>query len=67
MVCIVGLSGSGKSTLIRTINGLVPVTEGTVTVGGERVDNARGKRLRHLRGQIGMVFQGSTSPVGRPC
>ncbi|RKS93214.1 phosphonate transport system ATP-binding protein [Microbacterium sp. AG790] len=58
MVCIVGLSGSGKSTLIRTINGLVPVSEGTVTVGGQRVDNARGSRLRHLRGQIGMVFQG---------
>lgn len=58
MVCIVGLSGSGKSTLIRTINGLVPVTEGAVTVGGRRVDTARGARLRGLRGQIGMVFQG---------
>ena len=33
MVSVVGLSGSGKSTLIRTINGLVPATSGTVTVG----------------------------------
>ena len=57
MVSIVGLSGSGKSTLIRTINGLVPVTSGTVTVGGVRVDLARGRDLRRLRGEIGMIFQ----------
>jgi len=57
MVSIVGLSGSGKSTLIRTINGLVPVTSGTVTVGGSRVDLAKGRELRRLRGEIGMIFQ----------
>ena len=57
MVSIVGLSGSGKSSLIRTINGLVPVTSGTVTVGGRRVDGARGRELRRLRGEIGMIFQ----------
>ncbi|GAA1320089.1 phosphonate ABC transporter ATP-binding protein [Leucobacter albus] len=58
MVAIVGLSGSGKSTLIRTINGLVPVTAGTLTVGGCAVDGARPRALRALRGEIGMVFQG---------
>ncbi len=57
MVSIVGLSGSGKSTLIRTVNGLVPVTSGTVTVGGSRVDLAKGRELRRLRGEIGMIFQ----------
>ncbi|MBU4464557.1 MAG: phosphonate ABC transporter ATP-binding protein [Actinobacteria bacterium] len=57
MVSIVGLSGSGKSTLIRTINGLVPVTSGTVTVGAHRVDAAGGAALRRLRGEVGMVFQ----------
>ena len=57
MVSIVGLSGSGKSTLIRTINGLVPVTSGSVTAGGRRVDLARGRELRGLRGEIGMIFQ----------
>lgn len=57
IVAIVGLSGSGKSTLIRTINGLVPVTSGTVTVGGRQVNGLRGRSLRELRGHIGMIFQ----------
>ncbi|MEZ3161139.1 phosphonate ABC transporter ATP-binding protein [Microbacterium sp. BWT-B31] len=58
MVSIVGLSGSGKSTLIRTINGLVPATSGTVTVGPHSVTGMRGRALRRLRGHIGMIFQG---------
>lgn len=58
MVGIVGLSGAGKSTLIRTINGLVPATEGTLTVGGRDVTRARGSALRAVRAQVGMVFQG---------
>ncbi|WP_040163971.1 phosphonate ABC transporter ATP-binding protein [Microbacterium gorillae] len=57
MVAVVGLSGSGKSTLIRTINGLVPITSGSLTVGERRVDGASGRELRRLRGDIGMVFQ----------
>ncbi|ANE03993.1 phosphonate ABC transporter ATP-binding protein [Corynebacterium crudilactis] len=58
MVAIVGLSGSGKSTLIRTINGLVPVTAGSVTVGPHQINALSGKTLRTARGQIGMIFQG---------
>lgn len=57
MVAVVGLSGSGKSSLIRTMNGLVPVTSGTVEVGGHDVSAARGKDLRALRGNVGMIFQ----------
>ncbi|WP_062212052.1 phosphonate ABC transporter ATP-binding protein [Demequina oxidasica] len=58
MVSVVGLSGSGKSTMIRTINGLVPATNGTVTVGPHTVTTLRGKALRELRGSVGMIFQG---------
>ncbi|UFU03112.1 phosphonate ABC transporter ATP-binding protein [Ruania suaedae] len=58
IVSIVGLSGSGKSTLIRTINGLVPVTSGTVIAGGHDVTRTHGRALRELRGHIGMIFQG---------
>nr|WP_210736984.1 phosphonate ABC transporter ATP-binding protein [Cellulomonas hominis] len=58
MVAVVGLSGSGKSSLIRTLNGLVPVTSGTVEVGGHDVTAARGRSLRALRGEVGMIFQG---------
>jgi phosphonate transport system ATP-binding protein len=56
-VVVVGLSGAGKSTLIRTINGLVPVTAGKLSVGGTEVPS-RGRRLRRLRAEIGMIFQG---------
>lgn len=58
MVSIVGLSGSGKSTLIRTINGLVPATSGTVSVGPYTVTGMRDRQLRQVRGHIGMIFQG---------
>jgi phosphonate transport system ATP-binding protein len=58
MVSVVGLSGSGQSTLIRTLNGLVPVTSGTVQVGPYTVSDLSGRRLRELRGRIGMIFQG---------
>jgi len=58
MVAVVGLSGSGKSTLIRTINGLVPISAGSLTVGDTELAGARPRTLRRLRGGIGMVFQG---------
>jgi phosphonate transport system ATP-binding protein len=58
MVAVVGLSGAGKSTLVRTINGLVPITSGEITVGDKRLTTARGRSLRELRSGIGMVFQG---------
>ena len=56
-VVIVGLSGAGKSTLIRTINSLVLPSKGDVRVGGRSVTRARGKELRRLRSDIGMIFQ----------
>ena len=58
MVSVVGLSGSGKSSMIRTINGLVPITSGSLTVGDVALEATSGRRLRALRGEIGMIFQG---------
>jgi phosphonate transport system ATP-binding protein len=57
MVVVVGLSGAGKSTLVRAINGLVPITSGSLTVGDRAVSGLHGRALRELRGDIGMVFQ----------
>ncbi|MGK2874943.1 MAG: phosphonate ABC transporter ATP-binding protein [Nocardioides sp.] len=56
-VVVVGLSGAGKSTLVRTINGLVPVTSGSLTVGGRELVGAKRRDLRRLRADVGMVFQ----------
>jgi phosphonate transport system ATP-binding protein len=57
LVAVVGLSGAGKSTLVRTINGLVPITDGAITVGDRHLPAAKGATLRALRSEIGMVFQ----------
>jgi phosphonate transport system ATP-binding protein len=57
MMVIVGLSGAGKSTLIRAINGLVPLSDGDVTIDGVSVRHANARQLRELRSNIGMIFQ----------
>ena len=56
VVVVIGPSGSGKSTLIRCINGLEPVQQGTVVVGGKR-PSAGGAELAAIRREVGMVFQ----------
>jgi phosphonate transport system ATP-binding protein len=56
-VAIIGLSGAGKSTLLRTINKMIPITEGNLFVDGKEVSKLQGKELRKMRRTIGMVFQ----------
>ncbi|NDK31508.1 phosphonate ABC transporter ATP-binding protein [Nesterenkonia haasae] len=63
-VAIIGLSGAGKSTLIRAVNGLVPYTNGTLTVGETVVDPKNKSKLRKLRSKVGMIFQ-QFNNVGR--
>ena len=58
LVAVVGLSGAGKSTLVRTVNGLVPVTAGEITVGSHHLPASNARDLRALRSGVGMVFQG---------
>ncbi|HUF07633.1 MAG TPA: phosphonate ABC transporter ATP-binding protein [Candidatus Binatia bacterium] len=57
MMVIVGLSGAGKSTLIRAINGLVPLSDGDITIDDVSVRKAGPKKLREIRSKIGMIFQ----------
>ena len=57
-VVVVGLSGAGKSTLIRAINGLVPISSGSLQVDGREVADLDRNGLRQLRSEVGMVFQG---------
>ncbi len=57
-IAIIGLSGAGKSTLLRLINQLIPATSGKISFDGTEVTTAKGKELRNIRRQIGMIFQG---------
>lgn len=57
-VSIIGLSGAGKSTLIRTINRMLDISEGKLTVDGIDVSKLKGKSLRKFRrNKVGMIFQ----------
>ena len=56
-VGLVGESGSGKTTLGRAAVGLLPVTEGSLSVVGVDITRARGKGLRPVRRKTGIVFQ----------
>src|SRR5262245_38697337 len=57
-LALMGPSGSGKSTLLNLIGGLDRPTIGTVTVGGERIDELSDRRLAAWRARhVGFVFQ----------
>jgi multiple sugar transport system ATP-binding protein len=49
---LVGPSGSGKSTALRMVAGLEDVTEGTIRIGGQVVND-----LAPRQRDIAMVFQ----------
>jgi len=56
--CIIGPSGSGKSTLLRCLNGLVPISKGTIRVAGFEVQALVTDREKiALRKSVSMVFQ----------
>jgi phosphonate transport system ATP-binding protein len=54
---VLGQSGAGKSTLMRCINRLVEPTAGRIVLNGSEITGASPRQLRHLRRQIGMIFQ----------
>ncbi|MDN3311988.1 methionine ABC transporter ATP-binding protein [Microbacterium oryzae] len=54
---IIGYSGAGKSTLVRLINGLEPVSAGSIDVDGTDITAIPERRLREVRQGIGMIFQ----------
>ena len=57
-LALMGPSGSGKSTLLNLIGGLDRPSQGSVEVGGERVDELSNRKLAAWRARhIGLVFQ----------
>ncbi|NLE98251.1 MAG: glycine betaine/L-proline ABC transporter ATP-binding protein [Propionibacterium sp.] len=55
---VMGLSGSGKSTLIRTVNGLLPITDGEMYIHDQPLSGLSKLDLRRVRREnVSMVFQ----------
>ena len=56
-VIVVGLSGAGKSTMLRSINRLHEITSGEILIDNKSITKAKGRELRLIRRDIGMIFQ----------
>ncbi len=54
---LVGESGSGKTTIGRAVAGLLPITGGTVAIGGVDLAGLSQRQLRPLRRRVAIVFQ----------
>lgn len=58
LVSVIGPSGAGKSTLFRCINKMIEPDEGSsIVFDHKEIVGMNKKDLRHIRKQIGMVFQ----------
>jgi putative ABC transport system ATP-binding protein len=57
-LALMGPSGSGKSTLLNLLGGLDRPTQGSIDVGGQRIDQLSGGKLSAWRARhVGFVFQ----------
>ena len=57
-LALMGPSGSGKTTLLNLIGGLDAPTSGTLSVGGQRIDQLGGGALAKWRAaNVGFIFQ----------
>ena len=56
---IIGRSGSGKTVLLKCIVGLIQPTSGQILYDGKNFIGMKGRDVRRLRRDIGMLFQGS--------
>jgi phospholipid/cholesterol/gamma-HCH transport system ATP-binding protein len=56
---VIGQSGSGKTVFIKCMVGLLDPEEGEISFDGRIFNGLKEKEKRHIRKEIGMVFQGS--------
>ena len=56
VLAVIGATGSGKSTLIQMMNGLNKPSTGNIYYNGDDIFAEKYDR-RHLRSQVGLVFQ----------
>lgn len=58
VVAVLGPNGSGKSTLLGALAGLVPLSAGRISLGGEVLDDtADGRFVEPAHRPVGVVFQ----------
>lgn len=56
---IIGKSGSGKTVFLKCMIGLIEPTSGEINFKGKNIVNIRNREMKHLRRDMGMMFQGS--------
>ncbi|MBQ8558667.1 MAG: ATP-binding cassette domain-containing protein [Tyzzerella sp.] len=64
---IIGMSGAGKSTLVRCINMLERPSSGSVEIDGCDIGKLSDAKLREVRRDITMIFQGFNLLMQRNC
>ena len=53
-VVIIGSSGAGKSTFIRSLNGLVTPTNGSILINGRNMITSKGTAKNRVRSRAGL-------------
>ncbi|CAN5904658.1 N/A [soil metagenome] len=56
-MAVIGASGAGKSTLFRTLTRSVPLSSGSVEIGGHNLYELPKKELKGVRRNIGTIYQ----------
>jgi phospholipid/cholesterol/gamma-HCH transport system ATP-binding protein len=56
---VIGRSGSGKTVMLKILVGLLQPSGGDVFYSGVNIASLDKKQFRHLRMEVGMLFQGS--------
>ncbi len=57
MVAVIGASGAGKSTLFRALTRSVPLSSGSVEIGGRNLYELPKRELKGVRRNIGTIYQ----------
>ncbi|MDQ6420239.1 phosphonate ABC transporter ATP-binding protein [Paenibacillus sp. LHD-117] len=57
-IAVIGPSGAGKSTLLRCLNQMVETSSGEIVFQGTKTIGAGNRKLRHIRREMSMIFQG---------
>ena len=58
-IAIMGPSGSGKTTLLNCLSGIEVADEGSVSIGGKKIEELNENRRADLRAStMGFIFQG---------